>query len=433
VIGEDDPVLQAAAEQTKQHEGGTALALAEGGEDVAETGHGAIPISYFGPPMTGLAQNLREAAAGRDASELEEIGDPESEWAVAARPGAGRGSGGLRHAPLVAGLVLCAAAIVYGIVWLNTTSAGARHRNALTSVGMLPSKAARASTLPSRDSWPSGGADSAHPAAGAGMPSDASPAANGGPTTAGVTSPAETAAPNTSGPPDDGATARDAAKPPDAGTPPVASASDVTGATGGANAGAPGSAAPGATASGSTVPGSAGPGDQAANAAAAKPSAEDLRLVQAVTRPNLARVRSLLAAGANVNARNIHSSSVLAIAARQGYTSIAERLLKSGADVNSGNDRGWTPLMLAVSYGHLAIARALLRHGARTDLFNSQGTTALMLAAQRGDEDAVNLLLASGAATLARNKEGFTARDLAFRNGHAGVVAVLDKASAITQ
>jgi ankyrin repeat protein len=56
-----------------------------------------------------------------------------------------------------------------------------------------------------------------------------------------------------------------------------------------------------------------------------------------------------------------------------------------------------------------------------------------MLAAQRGDEDAVNLLLASGAATLARNKEGFTARDLAFRNGHAGVVAVLDKASAITQ
>lgn len=321
-----------------------------------------IPIAYFGAPLAGLAQNLKEATAAQEPLALSEI--PEDEdmapgLRANARQAARGGGESPWRIPIILTTAVVAIAIVFGMVW-QTLSGGPPQPQAFRNLRGLK------------------------PITGSGLPNLTEPAGS--------------------------------------------SSTAVIGDRAAGDKNLPAVASGGQTDPALTTPSAAGEGTEASKPA--RDAALDARLVAAVSRANLPRVRSLLAAGADVNARNSHGSTVLAIAARQGYSAITERLLSRGADVNAGNDRGWTALMLAVNYRHPRIVNALLRHGARTDAVNSQGTTALMLAAQQGDPGIVNSLLASGAPVMVRNHEGRTAQDLALQYGHRVVAAALTQVTA---
>ena len=75
-----------------------------------------------------------------------------------------------------------------------------------------------------------------------------------------------------------------------------------------------------------------------------------------------------------------------------------ETLLAQGAEVNARNAYGWTPLHIAAAGGDPTVVALLLRHGADIHAQSHIGTTPLDNATLRGSRKAViDLLLAHGA------------------------------------
>jgi ankyrin repeat protein len=94
-------------------------------------------------------------------------------------------------------------------------------------------------------------------------------------------------------------------------------------------------------------------------------SIESTRLLcQAIEEGNLERVRSLIASGADVNAKDKRGDRPLYLAAKHGQIAVVELLIASGANVNAKSRSDGTPLSMAVSYGHINIAKLLIAKGA---------------------------------------------------------------------
>jgi hypothetical protein len=73
----------------------------------------------------------------------------------------------------------------------------------------------------------------------------------------------------------------------------------------------------------------------------------------------------LIAAGANINARDAQGSTALLYAAAGGHLECVEALLAAHADPNIRNDDGKSALDWAVILKYTAVADALRRAGAR--------------------------------------------------------------------
>jgi ankyrin repeat protein len=86
---------------------------------------------------------------------------------------------------------------------------------------------------------------------------------------------------------------------------------------------------------------------------------------------------SLINAGANVNARDSATVTVLMTAVRNGRVKVATVLLEHGADVNARDDRGTTALMLATDANDTKMVRLLLESRADVNIKNNSGYTAL--------------------------------------------------------
>lgn len=133
-------------------------------------------------------------------------------------------------------------------------------------------------------------------------------------------------------------------------------------------------------------------------------------LMSAVAGEYIDIVEILLAQGADVNARHKKDGSTALIGAVSlMHTDVVEILLAQGADVNAKNRGGVTALMYAALKGHPEIVKILLSEGADVNMKNNEGTTALMTAAVRGHEKIVEILLSKGANVNVKDKEGWTA------------------------
>lgn len=89
------------------------------------------------------------------------------------------------------------------------------------------------------------------------------------------------------------------------------------------------------------------------------PKAEELR--RAAEIGDIAAIEALVAAGANVGAKDTHGNTSLHVAAENGHVAATEVLLAAGADARAKNNLGKTPLHLAVANGHAATIAALER------------------------------------------------------------------------
>ncbi|MFH1842413.1 MAG: ankyrin repeat domain-containing protein [bacterium] len=108
---------------------------------------------------------------------------------------------------------------------------------------------------------------------------------------------------------------------------------------------------------------------------------------------NLEIGEALIAAGADVNARNRMDLSPLDMAIVFSKVETAAFLITHGADIEGENGHDHRPLTYATSRGHTEIVRMLLDAGADLEAWNRQGQTALLAAIVAGRDDMVALLL----------------------------------------
>jgi len=151
-------------------------------------------------------------------------------------------------------------------------------------------------------------------------------------------------------------------------------------------------------------------------------------LHQASKNGDLEQVKKLIAADADVNARDKRSQSPLHYAASSGHEEIARLLIAHGADVNASmvND-SWTPLLDAANAGHAQVVKVLLENGAKVDVGDSYGYTPLYYAIWSDDEEAVRMLIAAGADVNTCPKGDYHPLFYAVWQSHEGIVkAIID-------
>ncbi len=159
-------------------------------------------------------------------------------------------------------------------------------------------------------------------------------------------------------------------------------------------------------------------------------AADTPALADAAEQRNRALIRTLLGAGADVNAAQVDGMTALHWAVYNDDAETAGLLVKSRANVNATNRYGVPPLFLACTNGNANLVKLLLDAGANANASLPGGETVLMTAARVGNLEAVKALLARGANPNAKERRDQTALMWAAAEGHAAVVRALIGAGA---
>ena len=155
-------------------------------------------------------------------------------------------------------------------------------------------------------------------------------------------------------------------------------------------------------------------------------------VADAAMQGDIAKVRVLIARGANVNAPQGDGMTALHWAAERGDSALTATLLRARASVGAKTRIGeYTPLHVAARTGSPAVVRALLRAGSDARAVTTSGATPLHFAAASGSAAAVQALLARKVDVNAREHEwGQTPLVFAAALGRADAIRVLMKAGA---
>ena len=103
-------------------------------------------------------------------------------------------------------------------------------------------------------------------------------------------------------------------------------------------------------------------------------------------------VRPLLAAGAEVNAKDRFGSSALALTTDYDHAKSAHLLLAHGADIESRENEGMTPLIRATRCNSHGVLRLLLEWHADHTVTTLRGDTILHVAAKNADTETIRIL-----------------------------------------
>lgn len=120
---------------------------------------------------------------------------------------------------------------------------------------------------------------------------------------------------------------------------------------------------------------------------------EGTELIAAAGRGDLARVRTLLAAKAPVDAQDRAGQTALLVAVNGNHVAIAEALLDAGASLNVQATNRDTPWLLAGAQGRAEIIAKMIPRGPDFSIRNRFGGNALIPACERAHVEAIRLLL----------------------------------------
>ncbi|OZI77906.1 ankyrin repeat domain-containing protein [Bordetella genomosp. 12] len=131
-------------------------------------------------------------------------------------------------------------------------------------------------------------------------------------------------------------------------------------------------------------------------------------LLEAAAQGQAERVRTLLAQGAPLEARDPQDNTPLLRATDGNHVAAARLLIEAGADVNAQNRMQDSAYLLAGARGYNAILQLALAHGANLKSTNRYGGTALIPACERGHVETVDMLLRAGVDPDHVNRLGWT-------------------------
>lgn len=133
-------------------------------------------------------------------------------------------------------------------------------------------------------------------------------------------------------------------------------------------------------------------------------------LIEAVTGKDLPKIREIISAGAELEARDPQGRTALLLATHANAVEIAKALIAAGADVNAKDAIKDTPFLYAGAEGRTEILEAILAT-AKANLkdTNRYGGTALIPASHHGHPDAVRILLGTDIDIDHVNNLGWTA------------------------
>jgi ankyrin repeat protein len=133
-------------------------------------------------------------------------------------------------------------------------------------------------------------------------------------------------------------------------------------------------------------------------APSAAQSAAYTGLFAAARTGDAARIRQLVAGGADIDVRDSHGRTPLMVAAFAGNLASAAALMDAGADHGLLENDKYDALTIAAVDGNAAMVKLLIAKGARTDLVTSiYDGTALIASAHLGHVEVVQALIAGKA------------------------------------
>ena len=169
---------------------------------------------------------------------------------------------------------------------------------------------------------------------------------------------------------------------------------------------------------------------------AAEQARLDSRLQKAAWANDVDRARRLIAAGADVNAKDETEQSAYLVATSEGYLELLELALDAGGDVAATDSYNGTGLIRAADRGHAAVAGRLVQARIAVDHVNRLGWTALHEAIILGDGsdryvDTVRVLVTADAdLRLPSRRDGVPPLAHAETRGHDRISALLRAALA---
>jgi uncharacterized protein YjhX (UPF0386 family) len=120
-----------------------------------------------------------------------------------------------------------------------------------------------------------------------------------------------------------------------------------------------------------------------------------MQLLDATGDGDLARVRELVALGADVKWMNKDGWAPLHVAAQMGHEEMTRTLADLGADKEAHAAGGLRPLHMAAVGGRVGVVRALVHLGVELDAQTREGETATTISIECGHQDVLRLLEAA--------------------------------------
>ena len=150
----------------------------------------------------------------------------------------------------------------------------------------------------------------------------------------------------------------------------------------------------------------------------------DISLHLAVRLGDVARVRSLIEDGADVNDENTGGETPLYVAAAKGHKEVAELLIAKGADVNA-KTWGYPPLSWSVWNEDRDMIKLLVTKGTDVNFVPEDDWPFLHYVVWNNDRELVELLLVHGAKLNVNDEKGRTEFRLAVSEGHRSLASYL--------
>jgi ankyrin repeat protein len=145
-------------------------------------------------------------------------------------------------------------------------------------------------------------------------------------------------------------------------------------------------------------------------------------LYVAAEKGQIEMARALIAKGADAKARTPNGETVLHAASMIESAVLTTDLIQAGAEVNAANNDGEAPLQWAALTGTFLAVKALADAGADLNIQDARlGNTPLHAAVSHDDIVLIHYLLSRNVRTDVRNNQGLTALELAQARGRGSV------------